>query len=40
MAFKTWAAAAALAMAACGLVACNKPSGVDAKAIAAAAPPT
>jgi quinohemoprotein ethanol dehydrogenase len=35
MALKTWAAVAALAVAACGLVACNK-GGVDGKAIAAA----
>ena len=37
MALKTWAAAAALALAALGLTACGK-GGVDGKAIAAAAP--
>ena len=37
MALKTWAAAAVLALAACGLSACGK-SGVDGKTIAAAAP--
>src|SRR5438309_750360 len=35
MAMKTWAAAAVLAVAALGLVACNNRSGVDGKAIAA-----
>src|SRR5262249_52761190 len=40
MALKTWAAtaSAALAVAALGLASCGKPSGVDAKAIVAAAP--
>jgi PQQ-dependent dehydrogenase (methanol/ethanol family) len=36
MALKTWAAVAALAVAACGLAACHKGGGVDGKMIAAA----